>query len=103
MLPGFTEDLCTNIRQQKAEREPVESKIVLDKNMQNFLQSKTNPGLFSDEKAGIYLKDGRKWSTNRQVKPYNLTFKLPGMTNYSSASKTKPSKAMDYESTPTKK
>lgn len=97
IYPGFTEDLCRTIKQQKEERMPVESKISVAKDLQAFISGKTHPGLFKDERAGLLLKEGRKWAITRQPNPYNLSFKLPSMAHPQSAGKPTPQKTMDVE------
>ena len=87
VYPGFTFDLCKNIKQQKEERVPPEAKITVCSEMNAFLKGSTATGLGKDQQIGMMLKDGRKWSQNRQTQPYDITFKLPNMREYQSAAK----------------
>ena len=73
LVPNFSRDLMMTVAAEKKRRMPVEEKVVLSKEMAEFLQNQQSRTLGKAEKTGHYLKAGRVWSTNRSSNPYNIT------------------------------
>ena len=70
--------------------------------MKNFLSTMQNPGIYGDDKAGLKLKDGRKWAHTRIQKPYSLNFRIPERHTSTSKTSKMSGNKFDVEQTPSK-
>ena len=97
IVPNFTKDLLNSVSHHKKNLEPANSKIILTKEISAFLASKGSYSWTANEKAGLFLKDGRKWANTKTSNLVQLNFTGKKTGPSSTTPKQSPQKYMDEE------